>query len=340
MKYFKLILILALIILLLAIFFKDADFGKVFNEIKNINPIYPLLFILGIFINMIVRSYRWGLILKQYKKKISLKTLINFTAIGFFINFLPGRVGEIARGILIARKEKINQSYGLASVIIERLIDVLMVVILFLVSLSFIRDNNTPFMMNLKKISYFMLPIIVFVFLLFYFINSKKIFSYVEKTICFLAKILPHKFREKAVNFMLNFIKGLRLNLRFVDFLKLFLSSLLVWIVLIPFYWILMKGFDINVSLFETIPFFSITVIAAAIPTPGMAGSLDAGAKLGLIALFKVTESTAVAYTLVFHFLILLLITIFGLISLWMQGLNFKMIKNIKDKKNEMPSVQ
>ena len=340
MKYFKLILILALIILLLAIFFKDADFEKVFNEIKNINPIYPILFIIGIFINMIVRSYRWGLILKQYKKKISLKTLINFTAIGFFINFLPGRVGEIARGILIARKEKINQSYGLASVIIERLIDVLMVVILFLVSLSFIRDNNTPFMMNLKKISYFMLPIIVFVFLLFYFINSKKIFSYVEKTICFLAKILPHKFREKAVNFMVNFIKGLRLNLRFVDFLKLFLSSLLVWIVLIPFYWILMKGFDINVSLFETIPFFSITVIAAAIPTPGMAGSLDAGAKLGLIALFKVTESTAVAYTLVFHFLILLLITIFGLISLWMQGLNFKMIKNIKDKKNEMPSVQ
>ena len=340
MKYFKLILILVVIILLLAIFFKDANFEKVFNEIKNINPIYPLLFILGIFINMIVRSYRWGLILKQYKEEISFKTLINFTAIGFFINFLPGRVGEFARGILIARKEKINQSYGLASVIIERLIDVLMVVILFLVSLSFIRDNNSTFMMNLKRISYFMLPIIIFVFLLFYFINSKKIFSYVEKTICFLAKIIPHKFREKAVNFILNFIKGLRLNLRFVDFLKLFLSSLLVWAVLVPFYWILMKGFDINVSLFETIPFFSITVIAAAIPTPGMAGSLDAGAKLGLITLFKVAESTAVAYTLVFHFLILLFITIFGLISLWMQGLNFKMIKNIKDKKNEVPSLQ
>ncbi len=340
MKYFKLILILVVIILLLAIFFKDANFEKVFNEIKNINPIYPLLFILGIFINMIVRSYRWGLILKQYKEEISFKTLINFTAIGFFINFLPGRVGEFARGILIARKEKINQSYGLASVIIERLIDVLMVVILFLVSLSFIRDNNSTFMMNLKRISYFMLPIIIFVFLLFYFINSKKIFSYVEKTICFLAKIIPHKFREKAVNFILNFIKGLRLNLRFVDFLKLFLSSLLVWAVLVPFYWILMKGFDINVSLFETIPFFSITVIAAAIPTPGMAGSLDAGAKLGLITLFKVAESTAVAYTLVFHFLILLFITVFGLISLWMQGLNFKMIKNIKDKKNEVPSLQ
>lgn len=339
MKYLKLILILVLIILLLAIFFKDANFGKVFNEIKDINPVYPLLFILGIFINMIIRSYRWGIILKQYKKKISFKTLINFNAIGFFINFLPGKVGEFARGILIARKEKINQSYGLASVIIERLIDVLMIVVLFLVSLFFIRDNNTPFMMTLKKASYFILPIIVFIFLLFYFINSKKIFSYVEKSIYFLAKILPHRFREKAIGFTLNFIKGLRLDLRFIDFLKLFLSSLLVWIVLIPFYWVLMKGFDINVSLFETIPFFSITVIAAAIPTPGMAGSLDAGAKLGLIALFKVTESTAVAYTLVFHFLILLFITVFGLISLWMQGLNFKMIKNIKDKKNEVPSV-
>jgi len=188
MKYLKLILILVLIILLLAIFFKDANFGKVFNEIKDINPVYPLLFILGIFINMIIRSYRWGIILKQYKKKISFKTLINFNAIGFFINFLPGKVGEFARGILIARKEKINQSYGLASVIIERLIDVLMIVVLFLVSLFFIRDNNTPFMMTLKKASYFILPIIVFIFLLFYFINSKKIFSYVEKSIYFLQR--------------------------------------------------------------------------------------------------------------------------------------------------------
>jgi len=63
--------------------------------------------------------------------KHSLLTLYNYTAIGFFLNLLPGRLGEPVRGILLAREEKIDKSYGLASVVVERMIDFLMMILIF-----------------------------------------------------------------------------------------------------------------------------------------------------------------------------------------------------------------
>jgi uncharacterized protein (TIRG00374 family) len=337
MKLLKFVLILIITIGLLYFFFKNEDFGKILNIIKNVNPIYPLIFILGSIGQFFIRGYRWGLILKPYKNKIRLLTLYNFTVIGYFINtFVPGRGGEAAKAILLAREEKIKQSYGLASVVLERMIDVFMMVVLFLTSLLFFRHTNLKILSDLKTITLYLLPIFLIIFLLFYFINSKRIFVFIERIILKISGIFPAKIRDKIAGFLLYFIKGLRLNLNLLDFFKLFLSSLIVWIFAIPFFWFLMKGFNIHIGLLETVPYFCIILIAAAIPTPGMAGSLDAGSKLALTQLYDISTETAVAYTLGAHFLILLTWIVFGIIALSMQRLNFSIIKGIKKKKNEM----
>jgi uncharacterized membrane protein YbhN (UPF0104 family) len=159
----------------------------------------------------------------------------------------------------------------------------------------------------------------------------------VEKVIVKLSRILPKKIRSRTVEFILHFIKGLQLNLTFLDFLKLFLASIAVWFALIPCYWILMKGFNIHLGLFEIFPYFSIIVVSASIPTPGMAGSMDAASKIALTKLYNIPGETAVAYTLLFHFLVLVLWIVCGLIASMVEGFNIKSIKNIKKVKNEMP---
>jgi uncharacterized protein (TIRG00374 family) len=256
--------------------------------------------------------------------------------IGFFISILlPGRVGEPARGILLATEEKISRSYGLASVVLERLIDSMVVVLLFLVSLFFIRDIHSQLLTNLRKVAYFAFPIMVLIFLLFYLINTNKVFSYVEKMIHFFSRIIPAKIRERIVSFSLNFVKGLRLNLGIWDFIKLSLSSIMVWLFLIPFYWFLLKGFDLgtHISMLETIPYFGIIVVAAAIPTPGMAGSFDAGSRHALEQLYGVGTNPAAAYTLLVHSLIIMVIVIPGLVALWTKGVNLRTIRHLKDKR-------
>ncbi len=336
MRYLKILLILVIVFILLYFFFQNVDFGEVIRIIKGLNPLYPIVFFVGIYLQFFIRSYRWGILLKPHKEKIPIITLYNYTLIGFFISTLiPGRVGEPARGILLATEEKISRSYGLASVVLERLIDAMVVVLLFMVSLFFIRDIHSPLLTNLRKVSYFAFPIILLIFLLFYLINTDKAFAYVEKTIHFFSRVIPAKIRERVISFSLNFVKGLRLNLGIWDFIKLSLSSVMVWLFLIPFYWFLMQGFDFgaNISVLETVPYFGILVAAAAVPTPGMAGSFDAGSRHALEQLYGVSTNPAAAYTILVHFLIIMVIVIFGLVALWTKGVNLKTIRHLKDKR-------
>lgn len=335
MKYLKIIIILAIIVVLFLFFFKNVNFTEVLKSLKNINPIYPIVFIFGCLLQFFIRGYRWGIILKPYKNKIPILTLYNFTVIGFFLNIIPGgRVGEAARGILLAREVEIKRSYGLASVVLERVIDILIMTLLFLTSLFFI-DNKSTFLLKLKDISLYLLIVMLFIFCMFYMLNLKKIFILVERFIYFISKISPKKIRERVALFLLSFVKGLKLNLSIFGFIKLFLSSIVVWLSIIPFFWFLMKGFDIDINIFKTIPYFCVIAVSASVPTPAMAGSLDAGSKLGLTKLFNVSPETAVAYTLLFHFLIVACTIIAGLIAFWKYGLNFKIIRGIK-KNNEM----
>jgi len=339
MKYIKYILILGVVGILLFFFFRNVNFREVYDSISTINPIYPIVFLLGLYVQFFIRGYRWGLILYPHKNRIPILTLYHYTVIGFFLDTIaPGKIGEPAKGILLAKEENIGRSYGLASVVLERLIDSLMIVLIFLVSLFFIKDSTSPLLMNLKNASFFIFPIIVLFFLLFYLLNTERAFVYVEKIIRFLSKALPHKIRERAVSFGLNFVKGLRLNLSFLNYVKLLLSSIVVWVFLIPFYWFLMQGFEfgLHISMVETIPYFSIIVLSAAIPTPGMAGSFDIASKEVLrSSTYNVHVSEAVAYTVLAHFLILVVMIIPGLVSFWVKGISMKTIRNIKSKKDE-----
>lgn len=333
MRYLKIILVAAVVVVLLYFFLQNVDFDEVMAIIKGLNPIYPIVFFLGLFLQFFIRGYRWGLILKPHKEKIPLFTLYNYTVIGFFINILiPGRVGEPARGILLAREENISGSTGLASVVLERLIDSMLVVGLFIVSLFFIDVERLPFLVSLRTVAYFALPIMLLVLVMFYLVNTGRMFVYVEKLIRFFSRLLPHRLREKVVAFLLNFIRGLRLNLGLWDFIKLCFSSVLVWVFLIPFYWFLMQGFDFGdrVGLLESVPYFSIIVGSAAIPTPGMAGSFDYASKESLKLLYQVEPNAAAAYTLLVHFLIIMVMVIPGLVGLWIKGINLKTIRGLK----------
>ncbi len=346
MKYFKLLIVLILVFILLYFFFQNVEFGKVLEIIKGVNPIYILIFIAGIYTQFFIRAYRWGIIFRPFKKKISIMNLYHYSFIGMFINTLiPGRLGEPARGILIAKDEGLETGSGLATIVIERMIDSMMIFLLFFASLLFIDSTNSVLLGKLKAGGIIFLPVVIAIFLMFYLINISAVFNIVERMLRFVMKIVPERSREKFTAFFIDFIKGLKLKLGFSDSLKLLFSSILVWVYLVPFYWILMQGFSFgsSVPLIETIPYFSLIVMSAAIPTPGMAGSLDAASKHGLLELYKntagqslVSVNEAAAYTLLVHVLIIVVIVIPGFISFSSKGLKMSSVKKVGEKSNEM----
>jgi len=346
MKYFKFLLVLLLVLILFYFFFQNVEFEKVFEILKNVNPVYIIVFLAGLITQFFIRGYRWGILFTPFGKKISLMNLYHYSLIGMFINTLiPGRLGEPARGVLLAREEGLEPGSGLATIVIERMIDSIMIVLLFFTSLLFLDSTNSALLSKLKSGGVVFLPIVIAVFLMFYMINIPAVFNVVERLLRFVMKMVPAGSREKVTAFFLDFIRGLKLRLGLKDSLKLLLSSIFVWVYLVPFYWFLMQGFHFgsSVSILEVVPYFSLIVMSAAVPTPGMAGSLDAASKHGLLELYKnsagqslVSVNEAAAYTLLVHVLILAVMLVPGFISFSAKGLKMSSVKKVGEESDEV----
>ena len=334
MKYLKFIIIFAFVSFLLYLGFKDVSFEKMLEALKGASILSITIFIIGTFSQFFIRAYRWGILLKPYKKKIPLMTLYNFTVIGYMLNLFPGRVGELAKAFMLAKEEKIDKGIGLGSVFLERLIDFLTIVLFFLVSLLLIPDIKSDFLVGLKSNSFIFLIVVFFIFLILFLLNNKVFFQYIERLIIFCSKIIPQKFRENASVFLIDFAKGVRLKLGLKDSIKLIISSIMVWVFLIPFYWILLRGFDIAISFSQTTTHLSIIVASAAIPTPGMAGTFDAFSITSLKEILKPVNvvDLAAAYTIVLHVVVLVTQIIAGSIAFKMQKLDLSILDKLRKK--------
>jgi uncharacterized protein (TIRG00374 family) len=340
MKAWKVPLIILLTALFVYLFLRRIDLAEIRGIWLSIPIRYPLLFLLLALPQYAVRSWRWGLLLRPFRRHVPFRSLWNFSLIGFMISYLlPGRLGEIARPLMLAEKEKMKKSQAVATIINERLFDLLTVLALLAGYLAFSAAEPTPLLRQLRLMAFLLIPLVMLVFFVIMLANSARFFPFTEKLIHWLAKALPAAARENTTAFAVHFVKALRLELGGAGIAAVAFCSLLHWGIILFSYWLLMRGFPgMRFDLPAVIPFLAVIFVSAAVPTPGMAGSLDLAAKYALIGLFAVGEKTAVAFTILFHFLLLLAPIALGLVALWREGLNFRIVGRL-GKKDELPAM-
>ncbi len=341
MKAWKIALITVLSAFFVYLFLKRVDFASIQRIWVSVHFFYPLAFLLLALPQYVVRAYRWGLLLAPFKQKIAMSSLLNFTLIGFMVSYLlPGRLGEVVRPVMLAEKEGIKKSQAIATIINERLFDLLIVLIMLLAYLGLGPGTPSPILSRLGKLALVFSPLILLVFFVMTMANTKKFFPRTEQLVHFLARALPRRLREKFASFAVQFIKALNLNLGWAGIAKVSFFSLLHWAIILFSYWLLMRGFTgIRLDLPATVPFLAVIFLAAAIPTPGMAGSLDLASKYALTGLFGIEAQTATAFTILFHFLLLVMPIALGLLAFWREGLSFSRIAKMS-KKDELSAMR
>jgi uncharacterized protein (TIRG00374 family) len=341
MKLWKIALITVLSAVFIYLFLKRVDVASIRAIWGSVPPFYPLAFLLLALPQYVVRAWRWGLLLAPFKPRIALASLLNFTLIGFMVSYLlPGRLGEVVRPVMLAEKEGIKKSQAIATIINERLFDLLIVLVMLLAYLAFAPAAPSPMLLRLRNLALVLSPLILLVFFVITMANTKKFFPHTERLVHLAVRVLPRRFREKSASFAVHFIKALNLNLGWAGIFRVSLFSLLHWAIILFSYWLLMRGFSgIRLDVPATVPFLAVIFMAAAIPTPGMAGSLDLASKYALTGLFAVEAQTATAFTILFHFLLLLMPIALGLLAFWREGLSFTRIARMS-KKDELPAVR
>ncbi len=117
---------------------RGVDINEVLKSIQQAEISWIIVSLLGITASLWLRGIRWHGLLDFKPPLLRTAHILN---LGFLINLLPFRVGEVARSILITR-EGVPVVTAATSVVLERLIDTLLVVIVLVFSIT--RIPNVP----------------------------------------------------------------------------------------------------------------------------------------------------------------------------------------------------
>jgi uncharacterized protein (TIRG00374 family) len=128
--HIRTIVVVVLALALLGLFLRNVDFVGVAREIMRAHPGWLFLSLVTIIVNLVIRAWRWQFLLEPLGKA-SFANSFRATAVGFAArSFLPAAAGELVRPYFLSRREPMSATGAFATIVIERLLDTITVLVL------------------------------------------------------------------------------------------------------------------------------------------------------------------------------------------------------------------
>lgn len=286
----------------------------------------------------LIRALRWKGLLSHIKT-IPTINLLSITCIGFMANnILPARIGEVLRPFLLYKKETVTFSTSVATVIVERIFDMLGLIIFAAVTIALLPDPSGRMhnsfvpvsvqettdisalvILSLKKwTEVFAVVGVLMIIALFLIVTNPDFF---KKILAKLTFFLSHTLKDKVFVFYDSFVHGLKILENRTQTFWILGYSLLIWI--IGGAEIYFLGFSFHLQL----PFLGACLViiclslAIALPqAPGFIGVFHI-AILKSLDIFGIHTPAAQSYAIVLWIVSVFPITILGFLFLWKEGI-------------------
>jgi hypothetical protein len=309
---------------------RKLEWGTFWQAIKTANYWWLIPGIIVYFVAVWARAWRWHYLLKPIK---SIKTSVMFpiTCIGYMgNNIYPARAGEVLRAVVLKRREGVPISASLATIIVERIFD-------GVVMLAFVFVNLT----QLAKLADVFVPVgkwevtiqdlavwgsVAFIGALVIFLLAA-MFPKVTARIgqWFIDRLLPVRIREKTSGILHKFLDGLESLRSPLNVLMVFVTSVLIWLLETVKYWFVLHAFGLqgDVSFFTLMLMNGVVNLATTIPAaPGYLGTFDAPG-IAVLEASGIDKAVATGYTLVLHLALWVPITVLGAYYLAKEGIKW-----------------
>lgn len=292
---------------LLYFVFQNVDWVDFWKKANQVDYRWVYFSIFLSLVAYIARAYRWNILLEPlgYNLKTSRTTLA--VMVGYLANLAFPRLGEITRCGMLNRNDKVEMPAAFGSVVSERILDLLMLLLLMLVSLfleserllGFLGDAYSDLQIPTYLIVLIAVVVVVGVVLLVLFIKKQD------------------KVKGKAAGLVKSFIEGL-LSLKDIKRpVGFVVSSLVIWVV----YYLM--SYTIVLALPETSHLglgtgFMLLItggIAMALPVQSGFGTFH-GMIAGMLLLYNIDELTGKFLATLLHTSQLVAVALFGSIAL------------------------
>jgi uncharacterized protein (TIRG00374 family) len=291
---------------------KGMDRPAVLAALRELPPLAIVIYFASLAVTHFFRAWRWDFLLRPLGVSLPLKRLLLVSSVGFMaILALPVRLGEFVRPYFVTRERKLRMSAALGSVAVERIIDGLLISILFFV--AYLVSAGDMFSRQLRLWAW--LSLLGFLGLTIFLAFAR---VWTEKTIEFALRVsllptLAPKRAHQVADKLRALISGFHSITDKRNFAIFLVQSVLYWGANGLGMWILARQMGLPISLGAAYAIMSFTGVVLSLPnSPGLVGQFHAGIKLGLLAYLPetVVNARGMAYAIVVH----------GLQTIWYVG--------------------
>ncbi len=323
--------------LTLYLFLRNLDLVKVREGLAGASvPLLVTSILVGYFGHLSLRARRWATMLQPMKSQISFYNLFSTTAIGYALSGLtPGRIGEVVRPVLLARREEMPVAGVLGTTAIERVLDVATIAVLAagaaLSAPLWWQGEAAPMTVTVPFVGQAgIVPILAwfgalslagcaagFLVLRSLVLKDSRFLRQVDRR-----RLAPGRMARvwAAVRHLAEGAAFLREGRRT---LQVGVESVLIWVTIGVSSWIGLLAAGVRIPLPGTALLVALSALGIAVPTPGGAGTVHIAFQRGLIDLFGVEPNLASAATVLYHpITIYIPPVVFGLIFAWRDGLS------------------
>ena len=319
-----------LTVALLVWFLHQANLSEVWQHVRSARIDLLVLSFVFVAATYWARSIRWQYLLAPVGRT-RFRNVFRTTVLGFAaLALLPARVGDVIRPYLLARQEGLAASATIATVVMERVLDLIAVLALLAIYVwGFSGPGELPVA--------FLRPIEVSAAIAAAAAGSLLVLMWILAThperigrlVTVAAGVLPGKVSKQLGQMVSVFSGGFAAAREPRAMVMAIIWSFAIWLTIAGEAWAVTVAFGIPMPFEGTFLLQSLLVIGVAVPTPGGVGSYHAAYQWGVTTFFGAQNDQAVAGAIVTHAISFVPVVLLGLVIMAQDGLSVGRLKDI-----------
>jgi uncharacterized protein (TIRG00374 family) len=333
-------LVSVLAIALLAWFLRHANLADVWDQVRTARVDLLIVGLVLVAATYWARVIRWRYLLAPIGPT-RFRTVFRTTIVGFAaLSLLPARAGDVLRPYLLAKQEGLSATATFATVIMERVLDLVAVLALLALFVWGFADRSTlpPRLMGPIAVSAAVAGIAAIVLIaLMWLLASHP--ERVGRLVYAGARVLPHRLAERLAELATVFSGGFAAARAPVSLALAAFWSFPVWLTIAAQTWVVTRAFGIAMPFSGSFLVQALLVIGVAVPTPGGVGSFHEAYRIGVTTFFHAPNDRAVAAAIVVHALSFLPVVLVGTLFMAQDGLSVHRLQELagEARDKEMP---
>ncbi len=302
----------AVTVLFLYLAFRGTDFAKLAASLRDANYWWMVPYFGCLMLSHYFRAWRWKYMLEPVKADLSMRNLFSAVMVGYMMNNILPRAGELVRPYTIGKLEAIPKSAAFGTVVVERIIDTL-TFLLLVVAIPLLYDGplketfpwleRTGLIVTLSAGG--MLAGMIVLML-------RR--NWTDGILRFFGRFLPPRITERLDGIVHSFLDGFLFLKRPGRFIALLILTVLIWGLYAVMMYAAFFAFNLQGLEFSgAVVVLAISSIGVAMPTPGGTGTYHVLTSQTLSRLFAVDPTIALSYATVTHAVGFIGVTVIGL---------------------------